>query len=92
MRSKKKLTKIVKELEKINQKSEKKNEIEAVEKDFDDKIEILENKIKQKCKVIEEKNIKIMSLEINLERTENKFTYLEEKMKEFETKFAGNKC
>ena len=29
-----------------------------------------------------------MSLEINLETTENKFTYLEEKIKELETKFA----
>ena len=75
---------------KKNQKNEKKNEIEAVEKDFDDKIEILENKIKQNCKVIEEKNTKIMSLEINLETTENKFTYLEE----LETDFAGTnvKC
>ena len=53
-----------------------------MEKDFDDKIEILENKIKQNCKVIEEKNTKIMSLEINLETTENKNTYLEDKMKE----------
>ena len=40
------------------------------------------NKITQNCKVIEEKNTKTMSLEINLVTTENRFTYLEEKMKE----------
>ena len=78
MRSKTMLMKIeieirLKELENRNQKSEKKNEIEAVEKDFDDKIEVLENNIKQNCKVIEEKNAIIMSLEIYSETTTNKF-------------------
>ena len=45
----------LKELEKRDQQTEKKNEIEALEKYFDEKIEILEDKIKQSYKLIEEK-------------------------------------